>query len=268
MMQTGYLTVEDGFLYTSIHVPNGSSSSTGLLMVPPITEERKCAYRLCFELAEQCCSELGMTVLRFDPRGTGESSGDHRDMSMDSWLVDCQVAAKALREQCKGPITALGARFGGNVALRACADLDLAGLVLLEPLMKGEDVLRDMVRRKQIKEMMGGGKATTDEAGMEAAWENGDAVDVDGFEIGPDLHASLEDLDLLEDLANRNADIPALLCHVGGAKTLTGKWATAGDGLTDPSKAVCVRQRPFWGQLEYQESLELKQTVMDFLKTV
>ena len=109
--------------------------------------------------------------------------------------------------------------------------------------MAGEDVLRDMVRRKQIKEMMGGGKASSDEAGLEAAWSRGEAVDVDGFEIGP-----------------------VMLAHVGGAKALTGKWAKAGDLLKEPSKALCIRQKPFWGNLDYQECTELKQTVIDFLR--
>ena len=264
-MEAGYLTVGDGFLYASVHTPETGESSTGMLMIPPMVEERKCAYRLLFELADVCCTDLGLTVLRFDPRGTGESSGDHRDSSMASWLVDCKRAMESLREQCKGDVFLVGARFGGNVALRLASEVDVAGLVLLEPLMKGDDVLRDMVRRKQIKEMMGGGKATTDEAGLEATWTRGEAVDVDGFEIGSELFKELKTLDLLEELEACKRDLSILLCHVGGAKALTGNWAKAGALLNGSSRATCIRQKPFWGQLEYQESLELKQIIMDFL---
>jgi len=264
-VKTGYIAGENGGLYASWHAPLGRPRRA-LLVAGPFGEERKCAYRLLVWLAEQAAA-AGCGVLRLDLSGTGESDGDHGSATLASWRADLATAGATLAGLAPGlPVALLGVRLGAN--LLAGLETPAADrLVAWAPLLQGQELLDDLIRRKQIKEMLGGGQAASDAQSLAAAWAAGETVDVDGFAVGPGLAAELGSLALLADLETAAArGTRALAVQVSGAKTLKGEWATADERLRALGGQVAlVRERPFWGRMDVTESAALWEVTREFL---
>ncbi len=247
--QHGYLSSDSRFLHASI--TGSEEADKNLLMLAPFGEERKCAYRLLAETAGLLAKDF--KVMRFDYSGTGESTGDHASANLSMWLADAGVA----RDELEGTPWLLGGRLGANLALRLATEAT-PGIVLWEPLATGQSFLDEMMRRKQIKEMMGGGQASSLAEELDTKWEQGEAVDFDGFSVGASMASDLRALDLAVDLKNC-ACKNVLLLHITGAKKFSGPWAEIETIATERGYATAlVRQKPFWGLLDYQEHTEIK----------
>ncbi len=77
-------------------------------------------------------SRLGARSLRFNFRGVGASAGSHA--SGDGEVGDALAAARWLRAEWPGlELYLAGFSFGANVAIRATAEVDCAGLVTVAP---------------------------------------------------------------------------------------------------------------------------------------
>ena len=264
---SGYLQTGAVSLYVTVHRPaEGGPAGHPLLLLGPFGEEHKCAYRLLVQLARAEAGR-GRLVVRFDYRGAGESAGRHSDATLESWLADAGAVTAAFSDEAgPGGWILLGARLGANLALRLSGTVDARRTLLLEPLLNGTDYLRDLQRRKQIKEMMGGGEARTSEEQMQERWDSGAAVDFDGFEVGPALAEDLRGVDLREDLdAHGSGGVD--LVRVTPARQLSGAWKDLAETLRAGGNGTVrvVRERPFWGQIEYDEFQTLQDEVLQVL---
>lgn len=88
-----------------------------LLVLPPFFHEWQRSYRL-FALVADALAARGISVLRFDYRGTGESSGDDADFLPSRALDDAEAMLAALRECSPAPVTLVGVRAGALLAER------------------------------------------------------------------------------------------------------------------------------------------------------
>jgi len=255
MEKSGYLQSSANQLYGTIHLPD-STPVGGVLVIPPFGEEKKCAARLLVRTARALAAR-GVAVLRFDLSGTGESTGQHGSATLDSWVADSAAALRCGRDEAGDcPWSVLGARLGGNIALRLAALESVRHVMLLEPIPAGDAFMRDLQRRKQIKEMMGGGKAKTSDDEIQEAWDRGEAVDFDGFEIGTELARGLTQLALAAELEAVPAETAVTLCRVAASDRVPPTWRPVFDLLEARANgsATTARDKPFWGQLEYYES--------------
>ncbi|MBT4820909.1 MAG: hypothetical protein HON70_34690, partial [Lentisphaerae bacterium] len=235
---------------------------------PPFGEERKCAYRLLTRLARRTV-EAGIAVLRLDLSGTGESTGSHADADVARWVADLEAARDVLLDGAGiRDWNVVGARFGANLAARIPAPGVPHRLVLVEPLLSGEDGLRDLKRRQLIKAAVGGtqGDMSSEEA-MEEAWKAGLSVDFGGFPIGPNLRTDMAGLDLASDLAGLPPDVCVSVLRVTGAKKLPPAWQALADALASRTESGVriVRDKPFWGQLDYYESDTVIDAILESL---
>ncbi len=97
----------------------------------------------------------GYPVLRFDYPGTGDSlaAGGDRPEHWAAWQASAQEAADFLRQQTgAGKLILLGLRFGALVAAHAAAAReDVAGLILLAPVLRGPSYLRQLWMEAQLQ---------------------------------------------------------------------------------------------------------------------
>lgn len=95
-------------------------------------------------------ASAGFHVLRFDYFGTGDSAGGSTDGSLTQWTDDIVAAVTDLKERSSATkVSLVGFRLGATLAARA--PIDVAKLVLLEPVVSGRrhlDELRDIHIRK------------------------------------------------------------------------------------------------------------------------
>ncbi|MBN2450634.1 MAG: alpha/beta hydrolase [Lentisphaeria bacterium] len=269
MRQTaGYMEVAGQWLYATEFLP-AAGNGMGVVLFEPFGEEKKCALRMLVRLARACVEE-GFAVLRFDLSGTGESSGEHGEATWEAWCREAEAAAQYLRTRhARRGWCALGTRLGAILALRAALSAGAAAVSLIEPVPTGSECLRDLERRQQIKRMMGGGGATG-AAGASDAWARGGTADFGGYEVGAVMARELE----AEDLSLLVPELPAAcalqVLRVSGGKAFPPAWQALVERarLRAPGEALVIRDKPFWGQLEYYESDDVIGPAVAFLEAV
>jgi pimeloyl-ACP methyl ester carboxylesterase len=118
-------------LFGVLHAPSATQRQTAILICAPWGMEYLRAYQGLRQLAE-LLAEHGFVTLRFDYRGTGDSAGDGRSVTLADWLADLRTAAVELRKASGMPgMAVIGLRFGALLAQQAAAEgLPIDALVL------------------------------------------------------------------------------------------------------------------------------------------
>jgi hypothetical protein len=120
------------FLAATLHLPAGSPPKAGwpsVLMCHGFTGQRLEAHFL-FVKTSRALAEKGLASLRFDFRGSGESSGRFRDMSVLTEVADALAAWEYLGRLPglnPGRRALLGLSFGGAVAALLAGGLAALG---------------------------------------------------------------------------------------------------------------------------------------------
>lgn len=125
-------------LYGVYHASAGRSSRCAAVLVNPYGHEALRAHRAFRQLATQLARE-GMPVLRFDYRGTGDSSGDEPPASLDALAADVSAAADEVRDLSDvRHVVLCGLRIGAEAVLAAAPRRrDVRGIVLWDPVADG-----------------------------------------------------------------------------------------------------------------------------------
>lgn len=179
--------------------------SAAVLLCNPFGEEAARAHRIYRVLATQL-ERAGYACLRFDFSGTGDSSGDAHDATIEQWLRDLATAAAELRAASGSPRVALvGLRLGATLAALATSrgELRPRHLLLWDPVVSGSNYLGELAEqhRAYMLEEMG-----------EAGWTDRLEISPEGFPtealgtpIAPPLMHQLAAVDLMQE--ELNADL-------------------------------------------------------------
>ena len=116
-----------------------------VLVCPPFFHEHFLSYRLLSQIAERLAAN-GISTLRFDYYGAGDSDGDSREFTLDGAIADTDAALDALRARVGGvPIYMLGARSGAWPAAKAATQNGFR-LWLWQPVADGAEWLEHLER--------------------------------------------------------------------------------------------------------------------------
>ncbi len=259
----GYFASNQDFCYSTAYLPS-EQTGANCVMLPPFGEERKSSTRL-FVLLARALARQGHTVLRFDFTGTGESGGKHSQATLTGWLQQAETALQLLsHHNDEKEWFGIGARLGANILLRLALEKPPEQIILLEPLLNGDDYLRDLQRRQQIKNIMSSSEKTAEFADL---WENSQSADLAGYEIGPIMASEIAEIRLAIDLKELESNCKMLLLHISGARDFSGPWKEIAQQLHEQKNAYAaiVREKPFWGQLAYHESELVMEKVLDHI---
>jgi pimeloyl-ACP methyl ester carboxylesterase len=173
--------------------------SASVLLCNPFGEEASRAHRIYRVLATQL-ERAGYATLRFDFSGTGDSSGEADDATIEQWLRDLATAAAELRGVSGSPRVALvGLRLGATLAALATSrgELRPRHLILWDPVVSGAAYLGELAEqhRQYMKEEMG-----------EAGWQDRLQISPEGYPtealgtpIAPALMRQLAAIDLTKE---------------------------------------------------------------------
>ena len=131
-------------------------SDKAVLLISPFGHEALRIHRFYRLLAERL-SRQGVSVLRFDPYGTGDSAGDDEDVDLQGWSADILQAHRELaRLSGATRIRWFGSRLGANAAMLAAAcdpaPAYLDQVVAWDPIPDGRAYLADL-GRAQLAEL-------------------------------------------------------------------------------------------------------------------
>jgi uncharacterized protein len=126
-------TVEGQRLYGMLHLPDGRGPFPALCFFHGFTGQRIEPHRLFVKTARKLAAE-GFVVLRFDFRGSGESEGDFRDMTISGEIKDALASLDFLASQPQvdsSRMGVLGLSLGGFVASHVASQNRLVKTLVL-----------------------------------------------------------------------------------------------------------------------------------------
>ena len=183
-----------GRLFAIYHHPVAGNPVRGqVLCVPPFNEEmNRC--RSMITLQAQALAKKGFGTLLIDLYGTGDSDGEYVDARWPLWQENLCAAKSWLDKRSGGCQVIWGIRLGAILAgeLHANIATSSISLILWQPVADGKIHLTQFFRVRIAAQMdrISLPKETT--ASMRTQLKNSNSVEIAGYEIHPELAASID----------------------------------------------------------------------------
>jgi exosortase A-associated hydrolase 2 len=191
-----YLTLGVHSLFCLFLTPTVSTPKASVLYLHPFAEEMHKSRRMAALQAREF-AQAGYAVLQIDLIGCGDSSGDFADARWETWLESAQAAYHWLKQKLESPIILWGLRLGATLAVDLSAQCpEIAGLLLWQPVINGENYLTQFLRIKVASEMFAERKTGVKE--LRELLSSGESVEVGGYLLAPALCSSLDKIRLAE----------------------------------------------------------------------
>ena len=158
-------------------------------MCSPFLEEKLFCRRILKSLAELLCHQDWL-VVRFDGYGEGDSEGELSNADLETSVADCASLVSLLRERVDGPVVMLGMRWGANISLLQTIE-NIDAVVAIDPLLSGEEYVQQLLRQNLTTQMATWGGVRENREALLAASQQGRCINVQGFELGPQLIADI-----------------------------------------------------------------------------
>ena len=133
-------------LYGVYHLPDPAAAKPlGVVLCQPVFHESVNAHRAMRGLAE-LFARAGAHALRFDFRGTGDSSGESGEGDIDRWTSDIVAATDELMAS-RGlkNVGLVGLRIGASLAAKAARSRNgVPFLVMWEPILEGASYIEEL----------------------------------------------------------------------------------------------------------------------------
>jgi pimeloyl-ACP methyl ester carboxylesterase len=203
-------------------------------------------------LVARALAEHGFPVLRYHPRGHGDSAGDFADVTGASLIEDARAAGAALRARSgTSLLTWLGVRFGALAAAGAVAAEQGAALALWEPVQDPLAYFRAWLRGILFSSVSHGERpaTTVDELLGKVATDG--MVDVHGYHFHRALLESTRELSLTGTLGGWSG--PVLLLQVQQRRSLAPAHERFAVSLRERGAKVAtvrVNEEPGWHFLQ------------------
>lgn len=206
-------------LFGCLHAAKSPARALGVVVVHPFMEERQDAHAVLFDLASQL-ADARFSTLRFDQYGCGDSAGAWEDATLAHWLDDVRAAVATLRAETGVTDVALvGLRFGATLAALAATSVGAAKLALIQPIVRGDLYVMDLLLANLAAEMVLNRKVGVTRESLLAQLDAGHAVNLFGYHLTAAQYRALKDVDLARAPAPDGP--PTLLLDV--ARTATAR---------------------------------------------
>lgn len=162
-------------------------ASQGVIVyAAPFAEEMNKSRR-AVALQARALALSGYAVLQMDALGCGDSSGDFGDASWEAWVEDLRLACAWVRTEFGGAPWLWGLRTGCLLAAATAAvEVDIARLLLWQPVASGKQYFQQFLRLKAAGELLGGNaKEIMD--GLKARLSEGHAIEIAGYTVSAAL---------------------------------------------------------------------------------
>lgn len=128
-------------IFGVIHRPIREGKGAAVVICPGFAGNKCGKFRMLVTIAQELAKN-GLTVLRFDYRGSGDSEGEFSDMTLEGEVSDTLCALSFLSNDSKIDskcIGILGRSLGGAVAILAASRFkDIKSIALLAPVFTSE----------------------------------------------------------------------------------------------------------------------------------
>lgn len=171
---------------------------TGFVICHPYGEEKQYSHRILTRFARDL-AEHGISSLRFDCTGYGDSEGLLEDTTLRSQVRETLAAIARFRDDFGvKKITLLGLRWGGSVAAHVAEECaDLAALVLWSPIITGSIYVDQLLRRSQLAALATKARPLNKEESWQLLRSHG-YIDVEGNKLTGEIAKEMASLNLVD----------------------------------------------------------------------
>ena len=178
-----------------LHFPSLGKPRGAVLHIHPFAEELNRSRRMT-SLQARALASAGYTVLLVDLAGCGDSGGDFGEATWGGWLENLESAAGWLRQRADAPLWLWGLRAGCLLGASLIEQgLRPAGFLMWQPVLSGEQALRQFLRLKTVAEVAAG-RMAEDVADMRRGLEAGADMIVAGYRLNATLAKGMGGADL------------------------------------------------------------------------
>lgn len=164
-----------------------------VLFIPPFAEEQNGARR-SVALQARALARRGIGVLVVDLYGCGDSSGEFIDARWEIWQHDLIAAHDWLRHRGAQRVSLWALRMGSLLAVELLDQRHAAfdRLILWQPVTDGKKMLAQFLRTGVAAGIARGGGNRTTTRDLRANLQQGEVIEVAGYEIAPALATAIE----------------------------------------------------------------------------
>ncbi|HRO60522.1 MAG TPA: alpha/beta hydrolase, partial [Burkholderiaceae bacterium] len=150
--------------------------------------------RRMVRLAAESLAARGIAGCVFDLLGTGDSSADFSEATIEAWQSDCRQLLERLAGRPPVPLVLIGCRLGVALASQASQTLrsPAATLIGWAPLLQGKQQLSGMLRADKMARMSRPQIAGED---PKTCWAEGRIAMLGGYPVSAVLATQLESFD-------------------------------------------------------------------------
>lgn len=261
MPEVFYLPAADGQRLCVRFAAHGKPRGR-VLFVHALGEEMNKSRRMV-SLQARALAEAGYVVLLIDLLGCGDSSGDFGDATWSAWIDDVTLACGWLRREADAPLWLWGMRAGALLAVEAASRLDEdCRLLFWQPAASGRVLLQQFLRFKAAGDMAGG-RAAAVMADLRRRLGEGEAVDITGYALSPQLAQGLERAQLTLPPRGRQVEWIEISARSDGRLTPAAiksidAWRSAGCSV----RGYVVDGPPFWQTIDIEAAPALLDTTL------
>lgn len=171
----------------------------GIVYLHPFAEEMNKSRKMAAMQARRLATS-GYGVLLIDLFGCGDSSGELKDANWSLWKADVRNAIDWMHTRQKTPISLWGLRLGALLALDLAQSTENAveKVVLWQPVLQGTSFLNQFFRLRLAGDMLTEKISPLTAPPVRTLLDQGQIVEIAGYEISPALAASIDALDASE----------------------------------------------------------------------
>lgn len=200
-MHSCYIDGPAGKLFVSIYSPSSVTSASWVLLCPPFAEEMNKS-RPMISLQARALADAGHNVVVVDLFATGDSQGEFAQAHWDIWVDDLLFMLDWIVEHKPESISLWALRSGCLLSLEVLQRLSsgvspfICRLLLWQPVLDGQQFIKQFLRLKVAAAMMEGQKLTVAELMHKSA--AGEMLEVAGYSLSPELIEPMSRIKLKE----------------------------------------------------------------------
>jgi len=228
------------------------NANNNFIYCPPIFDERKCAHRFAYKLAENFIS-AGLNLDRHDYTGTAEAVGEFEDITITSIKNDIE---KFISNE---PATIIALRAGASFALEysLIRPEQINALILIEPVILGSEYLDHLIRKQHLKDLMTKTSPTNDKG----------FLNIEGYKTSKIFIDQLKNIDLLESAQKLSPKIPVMIIKIKNSSNINPHISRFARTLAGKQENISIEKfnMPcFWERIPIYDYSKLTKTIVDF----
>jgi alpha/beta superfamily hydrolase len=235
-------------LFSIFHAAGSpAASDRAVVFCAPLFEEKLWSHRVFVNCARYFATR-GISSLRFDYFGDGESEGRFENATVQSRMADVEDAVAFCREQSGATkVYVLGLSYGATIGTcAALRDSNVTAAIAWSPVMDGQRYASEVLRAHLSAQMVVHRKIIHDREALVQQILSGRPVDVEGYEIDKALYEGMTSIDLAAAL--KKADKPVLIAQIAPTERVESQYSMLAALGNSNVEFRAFRETRFWTQ--------------------